>query len=71
MPHPDEAPTSKPREWIELGETQSGEDIADEEEVGEVEEAGDAETRQKSRQSRFSFLRVSNIRNWFSGRAGA
>jgi len=72
MPHPDEAPTFKPREWIELGETQSGEDIAlDTKADEEVEEAGDAKTPQKSSQSRFSFLRVSNIRNWFGGRADA
>jgi hypothetical protein len=65
MPHPDEAPSFKPKEWDEQKEEQ-----ANEEDFGEVEEA-DAEMEQKSSQSRFSFLRMGSIRNWFGGRADA
>jgi hypothetical protein len=75
MPHPDEAPRFEPKQWVEHGEEQPDDDIildgeANEEDVGEVEEVV-AETEQKSSRSRFSFLRVSSIRNWFGGRADA
>jgi len=75
MPHPDEAPRFEPKEWVERGEEQPDEDIildgmAYEEDVGGLEEAVN-NTEQKSSKSRFSFLRVSSIRNWFGGRADA
>lgn len=70
MPHPDEAASFKPKEWVEQEEEQLGEDIVLDGEASE-EEVGDSETEQKSSESRFSFLRAVSIRNWFGGRAGA
>jgi len=75
MPHPDEAPSIEPKEWVNQDEEQSGEDVAlrgeaNEEGVVEVEGVR-AETEQKSGPSIFSFLRAGSIRNWFGRRAVA